>query len=154
MALCVLLLMLAFWDLVLRSRDGDCYRNRNVIVIWMCALIGAMCVYIKWRDNIKGKQMSVKVWELKPATGHHRCAVKVKLESAILSIRTEGGGCTRMARGGIRLVHGLTKSTLITYFSGMKRDPKYAFLHAFFLIYLSCLFQNLSIWPKTQILQP
>ena len=36
------------------------------------------------------------------------------------------------------------KSTLITYFSGMKIDPKYAFLHAFFLIYLSCSFQNLS----------
>ena len=47
-----------------------------------------------------------------------------------------------MARGGIRLVHGLTKSTLITYFSGMKKDPKYAFLHAFFLICLSCSFQN------------
>ena len=41
-------------------------------------------------------------------------------------------GATRMARGGIRLVHGLTKSTLITYYSGMKKDPKYAFLHAFF----------------------
>ena len=36
-------------------------------------------------------------------------------------------------KGGIRLVHGLTKSTLITYFSGMKIDPKYAFLHALFL---------------------
>ena len=54
-----------------------------------------------------------------------------------------------MARGGIRLIHGHTKSTLITYFSGMKIDPKYAFLHAFFLICLSCPFQNLSIWPKT-----
>ena len=54
-----------------------------------------------------------------------------------------------MARGGIMLVHGLTKSTLITYFSGMKKDPKYAFSHAFFLICLSCFFQNLSIWPKT-----
>ena len=58
-------------------------------------------------------------------------------------------GCTRMARGGIRLVHGLTKSTLITYYSGMKKDPKYAFLPAFFLICLSCSFQNVSIWPKT-----
>ena len=58
-------------------------------------------------------------------------------------------GGTRMGRRGIRLVHGLTKSTLIMYFSGMKIDPKYAFLHAFFLICLSCLFQNLSIWPKT-----
>ena len=59
------------------------------------------------------------------------------------------GGCTPMARGGIRLVHGLTKSTLITYFSGMKIDLKYAFLHAFFLICLLCPFPNLSIWPKT-----
>ena len=31
----------------------------------------------------------------------------------------------------------------------MKIDPNYAFLHAFFLICPSCLFQNLSIWPKT-----
>ena len=37
---------------------------------------------------------------------------------------------------------------LITYFSGMKIDPRYGFLHAFFLICLSCPFQNLSIWPK------
>ena len=49
-----------------------------------------------------------------------------------------------MARGVIRLVHGLTKSTLITYFSGMKIDPKYVFLHAFFLICLSCSFQNMT----------
>ena len=60
-----------------------------------------------------------------------------------------GGGGTQMARGGIRLVHGHTKSTLIMYFSCMKIDPKYAFLHAFFLICLSCPFQNLSTWPKT-----
>ena len=59
------------------------------------------------------------------------------------------GGATQMARGGIRLVHGLTKSTLITYFSGMKKYLKYVFLHAFFLICLSCSFQHLSIWPKT-----
>ena len=56
-----------------------------------------------------------------------------------------GGGGTQMARGGIRLVHGHTKSILIPYFSCMKIDPKYAFLHAFFLICLSCPFQNLSI---------
>ena len=54
-------------------------------------------------------------------------------------------GATRMARGGIRLVHGHTKSTLITYFSSTKIYPKYAFLHAFFLICQSCPFQNLSI---------
>ena len=63
--------------------------------------------------------------------------------------RFSRGGGTRMTRGGIRLVHGHTKSTLITYFSGMKIDPKYAFLHAFFLICPSCPFQNLSTWPKT-----
>ena len=50
-------------------------------------------------------------------------------------------GGTQMARGGIRLVHGHTKSTLITYFSGMKTDPKYMFLHVFFLICPSCPFQ-------------
>ena len=33
----------------------------------------------------------------------------------------------------------------------MKIDPKYAFLHAFFLIFPSCPFQNLSIWPKTHL---
>ena len=39
-------------------------------------------------------------------------------------------------------------------FSGMKKDPKYTFLHAFFLIWLSCSFQNLSIWPKTHFFSP
>ena len=34
----------------------------------------------------------------------------------------------------IILVKGLSKHTLNTYFSGMKIDPKYAFLHAVFLI--------------------
>ena len=63
------------------------------------------------------------------------------------------GGATRMARGGIRLVHGLTKSTQANHvtFRYMKKDPKYAFLHAFFLICLSCSFQNLFIWPKTHL---
>ena len=31
----------------------------------------------------------------------------------------------------------------------MKIDPKYVFLHAFFFFFVSCPFQNLSIWPKT-----
>ena len=42
----------------------------------------------------------------------------------------------------IILVKGLSKQTLSTYFSGMKIDPKYAFLHAFFLN-----FSNVSL-PK------
>ena len=49
-----------------------------------------------------------------------------------------------MARGGIRLVHGLTKSTLITYYSGMKKKKKPK--HAFF----ACIFLNLPVmfFPK------
>ena len=66
----------------------------------------------------------------------------------------EPRGATWIARGGIRLVHGLTNSTLITYFSGMKIDPKYVFLHAFFLICLSYSFKNLSIRPKTHLFFP
>ena len=46
-------------------------------------------------------------------------------------------------------VKGLSKRTLNTYFLGMKIDPKYAFLQAFYLICLQCTFQNLSICPKT-----
>ena len=59
-----------------------------------------------------------------------------------------GGGGTWIAKGGIRLVHGHTKSTLIKYFSGMKIDPKYAFLHAFFLICPSCPFQKFDYMTK------
>ena len=73
----------------------------------------------------------------------------VKSHRNLLHLDPGGGGGTRMVRGGIRLVHGHTKNTLITYFSGMKINPKYACLHAFFLICPSCPFQNLSIWPKT-----
>ena len=40
-----------------------------------------------------------------------------------MSCVTFSRGATRMARAGIRLVHGLTKSTLITYYSGMKKRP-------------------------------
>ena len=65
--------------------------------------------------------------------------------------------CTKHYLGGwqhlyfrldIIFVKGLSKHTLNTYFSGMKIDPKYMFLYAFFFICPSCSFQN-SIWPKT-----
>ena len=59
------------------------------------------------------------------------------------------GGGTRMARGGIRLVHGHTKSTLITYFSGMKKTLNTRFACIFLNFCPSCPFQNLSICPKT-----
>ena len=41
-------------------------------------------------------------------------------------------------------VKGLSKHTLNTYISGTKIDPKYTFLHTFFLISPPCPFQNLS----------
>ena len=55
------------------------------------------------------------------------------------------GGVHLYFRLDIILVKGLSKHILNTYFSGMKVDPKYAFLHAFFLICVSCPFQNLSV---------
>ena len=67
------------------------------------------------------------------------------LESDNLS----GGRGHLYFRLDIILVKRLAKQTLNTYFSGVKIDPKYAFLHAFFLFCVSCPFQNLSIWPKT-----
>ena len=45
-------------------------------------------------------------------------------------VETPGGGDLYF-RLDIILVKGLSKHTLKTYFSGMKIDPKYAFLHAF-----------------------
>ena len=51
----------------------------------------------------------------------------------------------------IILVKGLSKHTRNTYFSGMKIDSKYAFLHALSLICPSCPFQTLSLWPKTHL---
>ena len=48
----------------------------------------------------------------------------------------------------IILIKVLSKRTLNMYFSGMKIDPKYVFLYAFFLICLSCPFKNLSQWRK------
>ena len=44
------------------------------------------------------------------------------------------------------LIKGLSKHTLSTYFAGI--DPKYALLHAFFLIFPTCHFQNL--WTLNQ----
>ena len=68
------------------------------------------------------------------------------------------GGATRMARrGGIRLVHGLTKSTLITYFSGMKKDPKYAFflnLPVMFFPKFVYMTKNTPFFPILHIFAP
>ena len=101
-----------------------------------------MLISIEWHKNI-----SVQLWHASSNMQIHKSTV-AEFKSLVIDTKsnTPGwGGGTQMARGGIRLVHGHIKSTLITYFSCMKVDPKYAFLHAFFLICLSCPFQNLSI---------
>ena len=49
------------------------------------------------------------------------------------------GGGHLYFRLDIILVEGLSKHTLNTYFSGMKIDPKYAFLHAFSFMNLSVI---------------
>ena len=54
---------------------------------------------------------------------------------------TPGGGGALVFQVGYH--PWLSKHTLSMYFSGMKIDPKYMFLHAFFLICPSCPFQNL-----------
>ena len=43
----------------------------------------------------------------------------------------------------IILVKGFSKHTVNTYFSGMKEDPKYAFLHALFLICSFCHYDQI-----------
>ena len=63
-------------------------------------------------------------------------------------MKLQGPGGHLYFRLDIILVKGLSKHTINTYFLGMKIDPKYAFLHAFFSICLPYTFQNLSIWPK------
>ena len=71
---------------------------------------------------------------------------QILIRNVVYSIR--GGGDLYFRLDIIR-VKGLSKYTLNTYFSCMKIDPKYVFLHVFFLICPLCPFQNLSIWPKT-----
>ena len=72
---------------------------------------------------------------------------------SIFLLKLHSGGHSYF-RLDIILVKGLSKCILNTYFSGMKIDLKYAFLHAFFVICVSCPFQNLSIWPKTYLFFP
>ena len=69
-------------------------------------------------------------------------------KSPLFLSKIPGGGHLYFRLDIIR-VKGLSKHTLNTYFSCMKIDPKYVFLHVFFLICMSCPFQNLLIWPKT-----
>ena len=104
---------------------------------------------IHWKTKNKTKHGNVQgvfpcSWMLSKCSASH-----AKLQNMWFRLLLGGGGGTQMARGGIRLVHGHTKSTLIRIFLGIKVDPKYAFLHAFFLICPSRPFQNLSLWPKT-----
>ena len=111
---------------------------QNVILLWYYTIF-------PWIKISRAWQLDMLVIYI----NNSRCPLTKGPGQGITTGYILPGGATRMARGGIRLVHGLTKSTLITYYSGMKKDPKYVLLHAFFSICLSCSFQNLSIWPKT-----
>ena len=56
-----------------------------------------------------------------------------------------GGGGHSNGKRGYQAHPGTHKKHPNHVFSGMKINPKYAFLHAFFLICLSCPFQT---WPS------
>ena len=78
-----------------------------------------------------------------------------------LTVFRGGGTRARIARGGIRLVHGHTKSTLIMYFSGMKIDPKYAFFACIFLNFgvmsfpkFVCMTKNTPFFPILHVFAP
>ena len=94
--------------------------------------------WLLWQGSVKFGQRR-QSYIIKTTMGLRYCCSNV-------GTWTQGG--TLMARGGIRLVYRHTKSTLITYLSGMKIDPKNVFLHAFFLICPSCqkhtLFSNFA----------
>ena len=49
--------------------------------------------------------------------------------------KSGGGGGTLHFRVDIILVKGLSQHTLNTHFPGIKKDPKYTFLHAFFFLH-------------------
>ena len=80
---------------------------------------------------------------------------------SILYVEQISPGAHLYCRLDIILEKGLSKHTLNTHFSGMKIDPKYAFLHAFFLICPSCPFQkfvtmtkNTPFFPILHIIAP
>ena len=70
------------------------------------------------------KRWNSKEWGYRPATEKIYSAEKIQ--------KVCGGHV--YFRLDIILVKGLSKHTLITYFSGMKINPKYVFLHPFFRI--------------------
>ena len=90
-----------------------------------------------------GFQKSLELWK----DQNWFCGLKLGSWGQIF-IKISRGGHLYFRLDIIR-VKGLSKHTLNTYFSGMKIDPKYVFLHVFFLICPPCPFQNLSICQKT-----
>ena len=71
---------------------------------------------------MKRTEQTIRGQSINKTTAKQSCEVKIP-----------GGGHLYLKLDIIR-VKGLSKHTLNTYFSGMKIDPKYAFLHAFFII--------------------
>ena len=101
-----------------------------------------------------GKRDCIRKYSIYKVCTKQRCSLCKK--NNVLTFKSNISDSIILNPGGhlyfrldLILVKGLSKHTLNTYFSGMKIDPKYVFLHVFFLICPLCPFQNLSIRPKT-----
>ena len=106
------------------------------------------------RQGLNGKLLAEE------GIGHTNCELhkglfgyRYKVMEKFKKVSKIGEESGRVLPGGGPLVfqagYHSCKKTFKTHpkhiLSGMKIDPKYAFLHAFFLICVSCPFQNLSI---------
>ena len=114
--------------------------------------LGILCIFGQ-RNSLKFRKCQIcTLWGKKKKNLQNFCKnahiQKIRKRSTFEKFAPSPGGHLYFRLDIIR-VKGLSKHTLNTYFSGMKIDPKYSFLHAFYLIWASCPFQNLSIWPKT-----
>ena len=101
--------------------------------------------FIRMQPTFKG--LSNKSVGHKSHIGQKKCFTPKYREKCIYLVLTRGGHL--YFRLDIIRVKGLSEHTLNTYFSGMKIDPKYAFLHAFFFILSVMSFPKFVIWPKT-----
>ena len=94
----------------------------------------------------KKKTLSTIIWFL-PETPRTRMPPMASSKSGSVNRNSARGGHLYFRLDIIR-VKGLSKHTLNTYFAGMKIDPKYAFLHAFFFNLSVMSFPKFVIWPK------
>ena len=138
----------------------ELWQRRRIRMSWekiMFIMIKLIIKFIKWDSAIF--QLDIVIGWNEKVGPKAKCPQKLtRVEKMLrqghkwpLKLISGGGGRHLYFTLDIILIKGLSKHTLNTYFSGTKIDPKFAFLHAFFLICLSCPFQNWSIWPKTHL---